>query len=457
MTTDSISAIKHHYSELVIARDSLDYEIDGLVIRADSGEVQTLLGEVGRKPRYAIAWKVPSKMETTRLLDVAFQVGRTGVITPVGILEPVKIEGAKVSRATLHNQNQINDKDLMIGDTVIIYRAGGVIPAVLAVKNKENRSGNEKKILFPKLCPGCSTPLTKIANSDFPGCPNNQCFEKIYQQFQHFVSKDALDIRGLGNKIILKLIEIGSLEKLSDIFKLDVEAIKTAVIQSDTAAKPSSEATTTKENAPLQKQKESSDKEKSAPVETNEKKKKEKDYILPNKILQAINRAKKTTLSKFIYALGIGGVGKTVSEEIATKFVTLEKFIATNFSELKMSANIGDVAAKNVDEYLSAPENQKDILEMVAFGLEAKTTITTTFQSAITGKKILFTGKLSMARQIAREMASKAGGIVLSSLSKNVEIVVTGENPAPKKVKEALENGAEVISEQEFEKRVKNL
>ena len=407
--TNSISKIKEYYNDTINNRDTLNYEVDGIVIKVNDKNIQDKLGNTSRAPKFAIAWKLPSQMEITKLIDVNFQVGRTGSITPVGILKPVKIEGAVVSRVTLHNQNQVEDKDLMIGDTITVYRAGGVIPAVLGVTDKKKRNGSEKKIIFPNHCPCCDTKLGKIPHSEFAGCPNKKCFEKIYQSFQHFVSKDALNIDGLGKEILLKLIKSELLINLSDVFKISEREIGKSL--------------------------------------NNE------EGVLPKKIWDAIQKSKKTTLARFIYSLGIMGAGRTVSKIIEKKLITIDKFLNTNHSELTSIEGVGNVASNNIIDYISNKDHNDDILKMINNGLELQDMKSKT--SSLSGKKILFTGKLEMPRRVMKETAEISGVIVKSSITNDLDILVAGEKATEWKVEKARDLGIEVIDEKEFVKRVK--
>ncbi len=390
-----------YYKKINELRSTMDYEIDGIVIKINDPLLQDKLGIVGRKPRYSIAWKFPPEVKVTELLDVKFQIGRTGKITPVGILEPVFIGGAEVSRVTLHNEQEIKSKDIKIGDQVIVTRSGDVIPKVIGVK-QEKRSEKVRDIVFPDLCPTCSTKLKKNTTENLTFCPNENCPNRAFKKILHFISKEAMNIDGIGKEVIKELIKQSKISNASDLYTLK---------SSDFDAFP----------------------------RMGEK--------LKEKYLQAIYNSKKTTLSKFIYALGISGVGEKLAFNLANKFKSIENLFHLSEEVLQEMNEIGDVLSDSITTFFNDPHNISLIKKMINLGVSIHHVDKKS--GRLKGKKVLFTGTLSLPRHIVKEKAEAAGGEIVSSVSKKLSYLIIGENPGNKKTKaEAL--AVPILNEKEF-------
>lgn len=397
--------VEAQYEHLQTIRHELDYEIDGMVIKVADFALQQRLGNTARAPRWATAWKFPATQATTVMTGVDFQVGRTGAITPVAILEPVEVEGVTVQRATLHNQDEIKRKGLMIGDTVFIRRAGDVIPEVIT-SIMEKRTGAEQRITFPSQCPVCSSALQRLAGEAVTRCINLLCPAQQLQRMIYFVGKAGLDIDGFGKRNVEQLMEVGLIREISDIFRLQKEQL----VVLDGWGEKSVE-----------------------------------------KLLRAIDKAKHPTLARFIGALGIRYVGEMTSELLTRHFSNLEDLLAAEKEDLLAVEGIGEQAAMSLMEYFANTENQKMIETLLNLGL----TIETVKQgdnerNPLTGAVFLFTGTLSqMSRNEAKQLVKDRGGRVVSGLSRKVTHLVAGEK-AGSKLKKAQDMGVNVVDEQEF-------
>jgi len=384
----------------VSLRDKLNYETDGIVIKIDRLQDQDTLGVVGKRPRYAIAWKFPPLIKTTILKDVLFQVGRTGVVTPVGILEPVNIGGAMVTRVTLHNKSEIERKDIRIGDEVEVIRSGDVIPKILQPLVGK-RKGKGKKVSFPKTCPVCETKLIYQSSDILVKCPNTQCMAQLKNSIIHFVSKDALDIDGLGKELVFQLIDKRIIKNIVDIFRLDA----TKLNQLERAG----------------------------------------EKMITN-LLASIESSKNSSMHRFIYGLGIPGVGSKTAKNLGIKFQTIDKLFQVSIEELREMSDIGDIASENIFQFFK--NNHQLVEDLLNQGIKIPPP-GNIHQGPLSGKKILFTGTLSLPRRIAKEKAEKAGGEIVSSLSKNTDFLITGQSPGSK-LKKANDLGIAVLTEIEF-------
>lgn len=402
------------YEKIAHQRDQLEYEIDGSVFKINQFILQERLGFVGRAPRFAIAYKFPATIASTKLLNITIQVGRTGALTPVAELEPVDIGGVEVSRATLHNFQDIERKDIRIGDYVFLYRAGDVIPKIS--EPDLSKRNNTKKIELPNICPSCHTPL-EINQADAVIRCNNiwQCQAQIFERAAHFASREALNIVGLGKKQIKALLQNGLITTLPDIFNLETKVTQLANLEGWG--------------------------QKSA-----------------QNLLENINTARNTTLEKFIYALGIRYLGQNNSLALAKEFTTAENFIQVleqlanqNNQMLKQLDDIDGFGGKSLQGIIEFAKYKLNI-EIVQkltqiLNIENYTTLQT---SPISSLNIVFTGSLnSMSRSEARTMAEKMGAKVSSAISSNTNLLVAGEKSGSK-AKKAAELGVKVISEQEW-------
>ncbi len=416
VSTDSKAIIKF-YEKLLATRDDIPFEIDGVVVKVNSLAYQEILGSRSRTPRYAVAIKFPAREEFTKLLDITVQVGRTGVLTPVAELEPVNVGGVVVKRATLHNQDEIDRKDIRIGDTVVVRRQGDVIPAVVSVLTAK-RTGKEKKFKLPEHCPVCNSKAQKEAEEDAAlRCSNPHCPAKLINRLKHFVSRAAFDIESLGTKMLERLVEMERITNVSDIFTLNFEEL--AVLERMG--------------------------EKSA-----------------NNLIAAIEKSKKISFSRFIYALGIRHVGERTAKVLAKKAKTLKGLMDFSKEELEQIEDVGEKVSATILEFFSNPDEIKIINSLLANGVEIIYTETETedrrrISGKFKGEFVVLTGTLNTySREEAKELIEKEGGEVLAAVNKKTTLVVAGEN-AGSKLKKAEQLGIGVIDEEEFLKRLGNL
>jgi DNA ligase (NAD+) len=394
--------IEAHYNHLQELRPELAYEIDGMVIKVDDFSLQQRLGNTARAPRWATAWKFPAVQATTRIEAVDFQVGRTGAVTPVALLKPVNVEGVIVQRATLHNRDEIKRKDLRIGDTVLIQRAGDVIPEVVKPV-KEKRTGKEQAIVFPDTCPVCHHPLVRPEGEAVTRCVNSHCPAQRLQSLIYFAGKNGMDIEGLGKKSVEQLVAEGLIADIPDIFAL----------QQHDLARLDGWGEKSAENA-----------------------------------VRAIEKAKKTSLARLIGALGIRYVGEVTAALVARRFESLAAVMAATRDDLLAIEGIGEQVADSLIDYFSDSSTKAMIEKLLATGLLILTPARG--EQPLSGRVFLFTGTLqSMGRNEAKQIVKEQGAQVVSALSKRVTDFVAGEK-AGGKLKKARERGIPVVSEEEF-------
>lgn len=397
-------AISYHH-QIESIRDTLPYEIDGVVIKINDLSLWDKLGLKARSPRYAIAYKFAPTQSTTKLKDVQFQVGRTGAVTPVAILEPVKIGGVVVERATLHNEDFIKNLDIRIGDYVLVQRAGDVIPEIV-MPIKERRTGQEKEISFPKHCPICGTPLVKKPGEAIWRCPNKGCYAQGVRKLLHFASRNAMNIEGLGDKVAKDLLDKGIVQNPADLYYLKVEDF----------LKLSGFA-----------------------------------YKKAKNLWQAIQKSKVVPLAKFIYALGIRHVGEAMAQILAEKFKSLEKLMKATSADLMAIPGIGPEAAKSIVDFFKDEDNKNMIDRLLQAGITlVEDKERREMPKILEGYTFVFTGGLeNFTREEAKELILNLGGKVTDSVSKNVSFVVVGKDPGTKYQK-ALSLGVKTLSEKEF-------
>ncbi len=403
-----IDEVIEFYRDLEEKRDDFAYELDGIVVKVNDLALWERLGTTARSPRYAIAGKFKPREKTTRLLDVVHQVGRTGIITPVAVLEPVEVGGVTVSRATLHNYEEVERKDIRIGDWVLIYRAGDVIPEVVK-PIKDRRTGDEKPIVPPTQCPVCQGPVVK--EGAYLKCINLACPAQLKGALKHMASRHALDIEGLGEKISNLLVETGLVKDPADLFYLKKE---------DLLRLPGFA-------------------EKSA-----------------QNLLDQIDRARKIPLSRFLMALGIPGVGNHMARVLARHFETLEELMKASEEVLLRIEGIGPETARSVVAFFREPHNLRIIEKMKKAGVTLLSEkVKVPVSSPFAGKTVVFTGALqSMSREEAQKLVESLGGRAASSVSRKTDFVVVGENPGSK-YRKALELGIRILNEEEFLSMVK--
>ncbi|PJE50546.1 MAG: hypothetical protein COV29_04025 [Candidatus Yanofskybacteria bacterium CG10_big_fil_rev_8_21_14_0_10_36_16] len=390
-------------------KEKLPYQIDGVVVQINDNKLFEKLGVVGKSPRAAIAYKFSPEHGTTKVKDIIISVGRTGTLTPVAILEPVEIGGTTVSRATLHNEDEIDRLGIKIGDTVVVGRAGDVIPDILEVI-KDLRTGKEKTFRFPEQCPICGNKTERAKGEAAHKCVNKNCPAIKRRGMYHFVSRGALDIEGLGPKIIDQLLDAGLIKDSADLYNLKKEDL----LNLERFAEKSAENT-----------------------------------------INAIQDRKKIPLDRFIYALGIPNVGSETALDLARKYGTLEKLSKANFEELEKIKDIGNVVAKSIDNWFTDPYHKNLLNKFKESGVKALEQKTSQKSSKLKDLTFVFTGTLeSITREDAEELARENGGNTSSSVSKATDYLVTGESPGSKYDK-AQKLGIKIISEEEFIKLLK--
>ena len=389
-------------------REKLDFETDGLVIKLDEFAYYSALGSTTKSPRWAIAYKFPAEKAKTKLLDITFQVGRTGVITPVAELEPVELSGSVVRRASLHNFDEIKRKDIKIGDFVYIEKAAEIIPQVIEPVISE-RTGSEKEIEMPESCPSCGHKLIKIEDQVAIKCINPACPEIIKRKIEYFVSRDAMNITGLGEKIIEKFIELGKIKDIVDIYSLH---------------------------------------EYREELENLEKMGKKS----VDNLLNSIEESKKREYSKVLYSLGIPFVGKFTANLLAKEFLNIDNLKSKETEDLLEVKGIGDKVAKSVNMFLNDENNWNLISKLKETGLQFEEEEVFIEDNPIKGKTFLATGKLEKyTRDEIKDIIEAKGGKYLSGVSKNLNYLIAGEK-AGSKLKKANDLGVIVLNEEQFEK-----
>ncbi len=389
--------------ELEKKREKLDYEIDGAVLKVNSLEKQKKLGSTSKNPRWAISYKFTAKQSTTQLNDIAIQVGRTGTLTPVAILNPVEVGGVTVSRATLHNFDELKRKDIRVGDWVLVERSGDVIPQVVKSID-EKRTGKEKRKSIPKKCPVCGTEVVREEGEVAVRCPNKYCSARLKWRVKYYASRDAMDIDHLGGSTIDKLIDEGLIDNVADIYFLKKEDIL----------------------------KLEGFKEKST-----------------QNLLDSIEKSKKQDLSRLIYALGIRHVGKYAAQLLSSKFNSIDELKKATEEELKEIDGLGDKSAESIVTFFISDENKKLIHRLKDIGVKTKNIKKVNLP--LDGIKFVFTGSLTkLTRPEASDVIKKQGGIVASSISKDINYVVVGDNPGSKYNK-AKKMNLKIINEDEFQ------
>ena len=403
---NSIQDVINYCVEFEAVRDTLPYEIDGMVIKVNEVALQEKLGMTSHHPRWAVAFKFKARQATTQLIGIEFQVGRTGAVTPVAKLEPVGVGGVMVSSISVHNQEYIAEKDLRIGDQVLIERAGDVIPQIVKSLT-EARTGKEKQIQFPSVCPVCASKLFKEEEEAVWRCINLECPAQVIERIIHFVSKDALDIRGFGEANVRKFVELGLLGDIPGIYTLDFAQLS------------SMEGFGKKSIENLQ---------------------------------QAIELSKKQPLHRLIYALGIRFVGETTARTLANAVDHLLDFQSFSEEQLQQLEDVGTKVAGSIRQFFSNSDNIKMLHALEKLGLTLRNEKKDTHSTGnLTGKTFLFTGTLSkLKRSEAEEMVRANGGQILSGVSAKLNYLVAGEEAGSKLEKAKKIPSIHVINEQDF-------
>jgi DNA ligase (NAD+) len=399
----TVAEILQFYRQLSETRHQLPYDIDGMVIKVDSLRMQRELGATSRSPRWAIAYKFAALQETTVLENIEVQVGRTGALTPVAHLAPVNVGGVTVSRATLHNEDEIEKKDIRIGDVVLVQRAGDVIPEVVKVISSK-RSGAEKKFRMPDTCPVCESPVVRTEGEAAIRCINASCSAQVKERIKHFASKAAFDIDGLGKKLVDQLVEKAMVSSYADLFHLDAESLATL----DRMGTKSAENLTA-----------------------------------------AIESSNQIGFGRFLFALGIRHVGEHIAVLLAGQFDSLERLTDCSEEDLTTIEGVGPVVAKSITTFFGQTKNLATVHRLLNSGVRIlfETTVNT---GNLADKTFVLTGALeTMTRRQSKEMIEAAGGKVSSSVSRNTDFVVVGESPGSKLTR-ARELGVAVIDEAGF-------
>lgn len=384
-------------------RDSLPFETDGLVIKLNDRNLYKDLGAVGKNPRGAVAYKYPAEQATTKVKDIFVSIGRTGAATPVAILEPVIVAGSTVQMATMHNEGEVHRKDIRIGDTVIIHKAGDIIPEVVEPVIKL-RNGKEKKFIMPLKCPECETYLVKLKEEAVWRCPNLACTARAQKHIEHFASKGALDIEGLGEKNVSALLAAGLITDTADLYALK----KDAVLSLDRFAE-----------------------------------------ISAQKLIDAIQEKKQPSLARFIFALGIRHVGAQTAVDLANHFGSLKAMSQASLKQLNQVNGIGEVVAESIVAWFADPLNKKLLENFAKNGVKPK--IATKAIGKLSGKSFVITGSLeTMQREEAAEKIRSLGGTFQSSVSKETVYLVVGKNVGASKLEKAKKLKTHILSEKEF-------
>jgi DNA ligase (NAD+) len=403
-----IEGVIRYHDEVKEKRDDLDYEIDGIVVKVNSTAQQDKLGTISRSPRWALAYKFPAREEFTRVNDIRVQVGRTGALTPVAVLEPVQIAGVTVSRATLHNEDELRRKDVRIGDTVVVERAGDVIPEVVSVI-KSKRTGVEKEFRMPDKCPVCGADVLK--EGPIVRCIGVSCTAQLKERIKHFASLRALNIEGLGEKVIEQLIDRKMVSDAADLFFL-----------------------TRRDLMKLERMGEKS----------------------AQNILYALEKSKHTTFARLLHAIGIRHVGEHTASLLADNFRDMEALRNARYEDLICIPEIGPEVASSILLFFEQDETQELLEKLERAGVRYEKGEVREAEEAekiLDGKTFIFTGRISMPREEAKSIVERLGGSVSSSVSKRTDFVVAGEEPGSK-LEKAEKLGVTVIDEEKFREMV---
>lgn len=403
----TIEGVLRFYRDLEAMRDGLSVEIDGMVIKVDNLLFQRQLGEKVKSPRWAIAYKFAALQKTTTITDIIVQVGRTGVLTPVAILEPVNVGGVMVSRATLHNEDLIKKKDIRMGDKAFVIRAGDVIPKVVKIIESQ-RKGTEIQFQMPVHCPVCHSEIvkTRLKDTYIHKCVNAACQAQLKERIRHFVSKKAFDIEGLGKKVVVQLVDEGLIQSFADVFSLETEKLLDLERMGEKSAA---------------------------------------------NLVQAIEKSKQIPLRRFLYALGIDHTGENAARLISQQFTRLERIMDASQQDLEDIHGIGPETAAAVCQFFSRPENKQLIAHVIDSGVTlVHDSLSATGHHPFAGKRLVLTGTLqTLSRSRAKQLLERAGARVTASISSKTDFLVAGKNPGSKRDK-AMGLGVTILDETGF-------
>ena len=406
---ESLPEVKEKYRRMLAMRHELPYEIDGSVVKVDSEDQRRRLGAVSRTPRWAIAWKFPAEEEATTVEDIFVSVGRTGALTPVAALKPVHVGGVTVSRATLHNEDELRRKDVRVGDRVFLRRAGDVIPEIVRVI-VESRPAGSRPWEMPKQCPACGTPVVREEGEAITRCPNPTCPAKTVSRLRHFASRLAMDIEGLGVETSTQLTETGLVKTPADLYRLTYEQLVGLDRFADLSAR---------------------------------------------NLLAAIDASKMRPLRHVIYALGIRMVGEATAVSLARRFGSLEALMNASVEDLQSVRDVGPEVARQVHDFLALPGQREMIGQLLAAGVRPDPEAAVATGGALAGKTVVLTGTLAKySRESAKAEIERRGGRVSGTVSRKTDLVVAGED-AGSKLKKAEEIGVRVVDEDGFRELLK--
>ncbi|PVV07263.1 MAG: DNA ligase (NAD(+)) LigA, partial [gamma proteobacterium symbiont of Ctena orbiculata] len=391
-----------YFQRMLQQRDALPYEIDGVVFKVDNLDLQQQLGSVSRAPRWAIAYKFPAQEEMTQVESIEFQVGRTGAITPVARLTPVFVGGVTVSNATLHNMDEVMRKDVRPGDTVIVRRAGDVIPEVVSVV-ADRRQSHADRVKLPSACPVCGSDIIKPEGEAVARCSGGlYCPAQRKQSLKHFASRKAMDIEGLGDKLVDQLVEQALVDNPADLFKLSLEQLSGLERMAEKSAQ---------------------------------------------NLLQALEKSKSTTLDRFLFALGIREVGEATAQSLASQFATLEALEQADEEALQETPDVGPIVAAHTHSFFRQPHNREVIEQLIDAGIQwPAVEVQPAVQQPLSGKTVVITGTLSKPRDEIKQALQALGAKVTGSVSKKTDYLLAGEE-AGSKLAKAEKLGVAVLDE----------
>jgi DNA ligase (NAD+) len=398
-----LEEVRAAYDAMLAGRHALPYEVDGMVVKVDSEDARRRLGQVSKSPRWAIAYKFPPEEEETLVENIDVNVGRTGALTPVALLRPVKVGGVTVSRATLHNEDELRRKDVRAGDHVVVRRAGDVIPEIVRVV-AEKRTGNERAYVFPSHCPVCGASVTREEGGAILRCTNFACPAQLQAHLRHFASRTAMDIEGLGDKLSEQLVDQKLVHRPADLYGLTLEVLANLDRMGEKSA----------EN-----------------------------------LVSALTRSKKTTLRRFLYALGIRHVGEATAKDLAEHFRDIRALYDASEDELTRVRDVGPEMAHAIRAFFQEPRNRESIEALLKAGVHPAPPEAVE-SGAFQGRTVVLTGTLEkLTREQAKEEVERRGGRVSNSVSRKTDFVVAGEE-AGSKLKKAQELGVKILNEATF-------
>ena len=404
---DNIDDVISEIERIGDMRGSFDYAIDGAVVKVNSFETRSLLGSTAKYPKWAEAYKYPPEEKPTKLLNIEINVGRTGVLTPVGNFEPVLLAGTTVSRATLHNKDFIEEKGICVGDTVIIRKAGEIIPEVLSVKE---HSENSVPFEFPTLCPSCGSPVSQDEGEAAIRCTNTDCPAQLMRHLIHFVGRDAMDIDGLGPAVFEQLVNEGLVESPADLYRLKADDISTLERMAEKSA---------------------------------------------NNLISAVEKSKENELYRLVFALGIRNIGLKAAKLLCENFPTIDDIMNAKAADFETIDGFGEVMALSIENYFALDGTKELIADLKSLGLKMKSTAPKTSGGIFSGKTFVLTGTLpTMKRSEASKIIEENGGKTSSSVSKKTSYVLAGED-AGSKLTKAQSLGITIITEDEFKAMLK--